>query len=371
LKETARSATFMQDETMFAVAQYAHGYIYDNNGLEVHRLRDRSGVVYEVEYLPYHWLLCTIGSAGQLTYQDNSTGSIVAQYKTNKGHCHLMRQNPHNGAILLGHHDGSVTMWTPNINEAAVTLLAHKAPVTSLAVDKTGKYLVTTGADTSLKVFDVRTYKELDTYYSPDRKYLSGFSHVDISQTGVVAASCGNRVYAWQDIFKKRAENLYMTFNAFSEIRNLRFCPFEDILGVGHAKGFSSVLIPGSGEPNFDSLEDNPFVTKHQRRESEVHGLLEKIPPDMISLDPFEFGTVKADDEFFDKKQRNRDNQIITELDKREIMRQRNFEEKMRIMQDKEKDKERIQSNQPRATLDRFKKKNYQRRDNQNDQQKE
>ena len=60
-------------------------------------------------------------------------------------------------------------------------------------------------------------------------------------------------------------------------IKTVKFCPFEDILGLGHDKGFSSIVIPGSGEPNFDSLEANPYETVKQRREKEVHDLLEKV----------------------------------------------------------------------------------------------
>ena len=53
--------------------------------------------------------------AGILRYQDTSHGAIVAQHKTRLGPCSVMRQNPHNAVLHLGHTNGCVTMWTPNI----------------------------------------------------------------------------------------------------------------------------------------------------------------------------------------------------------------------------------------------------------------
>jgi len=57
----------------------------------------------------------------------------------------------------------------------------------------------------------------------------------------------------------------------------LRFAPFQDILTIGHCAGLSSILVPGSGEPNFDSAEADPFENRKARREREVKGLLDKV----------------------------------------------------------------------------------------------
>ena len=42
--------------------------------------------------------------------------------------------------------------------------------------------------------------------------------------------------------------------------------------------------MPGAGEPNFDSFENNPFANLRQRRETEVQTLLTKLAHDTIAL---------------------------------------------------------------------------------------
>jgi U3 small nucleolar RNA-associated protein 7 len=60
------------------------------------------------------------------------------------------------------------------------------------------------------------------------------------------------------EIFKEtqatKQTNPYMSYKPKSQVNNCRFVPFEDIMGVGTGCGFSSIAIPGSGVPYYDSF---------------------------------------------------------------------------------------------------------------------
>lgn len=64
-------------------------------------------------------------------------------------------------------------------------------------------------------------------------------------------------------------------------------------MAVGHSGGVSTMLIPGAGEPNFDSYVADPYQRAKARQEQEVHLLLDKLQPDMIVLDPTTIGQVR------------------------------------------------------------------------------
>lgn len=75
-------------------------------------------------------------------------------------------------------------------------------------------------------------------------------------------------------------------------VHRLAFTPFDDTLCVGHARGIETLVVPGAGEPNYDSLEADPYESKRRRREREVTSLLDKVPMDLITLDQDVLGRV-------------------------------------------------------------------------------
>lgn len=188
-----------------------------------------------------------------------------------------MAQNPANAIIHLGHSSGIytpiiswfssitlilcliqkgvVTLWSPNVKEPLVKVLCHKSALKSIAINQTGNYMITSGLDHFLNIWDLRnTYKQLKSV-----KLDAGASYLAFSQKNLIAAGLRNEVVILKhdllsvdkdfsddtyDILDK--DSIYMKHRfKNSAIQNFQFCPFEDVLGVGHGTGITSLLIPG------------------------------------------------------------------------------------------------------------------------------
>ncbi|KAF3048158.1 Small subunit (SSU) processome component [Didymella heteroderae] len=324
LNETVRDARWLHtsNQKNFAVAQKKCVYIYGGDGVEIHQLKNHSEATH-LEYLPYHFLLSSISTAGIIRYTDVSTGQSLGELYTKLGPPTAFVQNPHNAILHVGHQKGLVTLWSPNSASPLVKLLPHHGPVRSLAVDKSGTYMVSTSQDRRMSVWDIRMFREIHTHHLR----VPGTS-LSISDRNLTAVGYGTQVNIYKpEIFTSNPDLVlptpYMAWGGEGiSTGRVRFCPFEDILGIGHEKGFTSIIVPGAGEPNPDTLEQgtNPFETSKQRRETEVHALLEKIQPEMIALDPNFVGNLDLTSHEQRKKERDldaKDEDKIAKLKKR------------------------------------------------------
>jgi len=95
--------------------------------------------------------------------------------------------------------------------------------VLSVAADSTGHRMVTTGADGQVKVWDLRTYQPLHSYFSP-----SPATWCDISQRGMLAVGWGRRINIWKDALTSKQQSPYMSHNLQGgQLRDFHFCPYE------------------------------------------------------------------------------------------------------------------------------------------------
>eukprot|EP00914_Ancora_sagittata_P011482 GHVO01022312.1.p1 GENE.GHVO01022312.1~~GHVO01022312.1.p1 ORF type:complete len:525 (+),score=78.28 GHVO01022312.1:31-1575(+) len=287
VEETVRDVTFLQSHLMWAAARKKYVYIYDTNGVEIHCLRTHK-YPNALEYLPFHFLLASVGETGILRYQDISTGDPVSSHVSGKGPCRVMTQNPKDAVIYMGHASGHVTGWVPNLKDPAVVMKRHFGPLSAVA--SYGDALITAGHDGYWKAWDIRKFGEepvfKQRYFGPPPQSIT------FAQNNQIGIGFGSHVQIWD---KKQVMGSFASCDTKpspilsheipgAKISKLAFRPYEDLCYIGHSKGISSMICPGSCIANIESSIENPYETKTQRKNREVRMLLEKIPYDMISL---------------------------------------------------------------------------------------
>ncbi|KPI88368.1 hypothetical protein ABL78_2543 [Leptomonas seymouri] len=285
LKDRVSDAIFLVDHSMTAVAQKKYVYMYTKEGTEMHLLSKMANMD-RLCYLPKHMLLAATSSTySTMQYLDISTGEEVGTKvpAVMRDPTSCLAVNPSNAVVATCDLRGIVKFWSPSVVDPLLQLKGHKGVIEDIRFHPNGRFFITLGGDHKMKVWDCRTLRPLEEY-----AMTYSFHTMDIASSGLVALGGGAHVQIWKDIFTAaKPSSPYMKFGlGYGNIaEQVRFCPFEDVVGIGHSRGFTSLLVPGSGEANPDFYYANPHETERHRKERVVTNLLDKLPPDTISMD--------------------------------------------------------------------------------------
>lgn len=285
LKDKVNAVQYLVDHSMYAIAQKKYVYMYTKEGAEMHILSKMPNMN-RLAYLRKHMLLAACSSTySTMAYLDISTGAEICTkppaVMRNPTSC--MAVNPANGVVASCDLHGVVKFWSPSVLDPLVQLKGHQGAIDGIQFHSNGFFFITLGGDHKLKVWDTRTLRSLEEY-----SIAYTFTTLDISSSGLVALGGGTNIQIWRGLFSaEKPTSPYMKFGlGYGNIAQCaRFAPFEDVLGVGHSRGFTSLLVPGAGEANPDFYAANPHETERHRKERVVTTLLDKLPPDMISMD--------------------------------------------------------------------------------------
>ena len=161
--------------------------------------------------------------------------------------------------------------------------------------------MVTSGLDKKLKVYDIRFFKPLQSYFLP-----AGASCLSISQKGLLAAATGDIVQVtypythvhsscwhvcvcvsvkltksiflcvcscmqvYRDVWGTPVTKPYMAHRVRGGVTGLSFCPHEDVLGVGHADGFTSMIVPGQHAYTHTHTHTHSLISQTQARHTHM-----------------------------------------------------------------------------------------------------
>jgi U3 small nucleolar RNA-associated protein 7 len=82
------------------------------------------------------------------------------------------------------------------MGKPVVTMLAHPSqPVSAIAMHPQGQYMATSGKDGRMKIWDLRTYKKIHDYFTPQPA-----TDLDFSQKGLLSATYSNECQIWKDV---------------------------------------------------------------------------------------------------------------------------------------------------------------------------
>lgn len=170
----------------------------NDNGAVVHSLSISKQTITSVAMnLSGDWIALGVSSLGQLVVWEWQSESFILKQQGHFNNMRVVIYSPDGQNIATGGEDGKVKLWSSQSSFCFVTFSEHTAAVTGLAFTQSGRAIISSSLDGTVRAFDLTRYRNFKTLTSTRP---TQFSCVTVDSSGELVASGSqdsHDVYLW------------------------------------------------------------------------------------------------------------------------------------------------------------------------------
>ena len=136
-------------------------------GKEFRSIIGNTNIVGAFDFSPGGENMVTACWDGKVKIWDVLTGMLVQKFSQHKGAATSVIYNQNR--IISGGADRNIYIWNSENKKIEQTLTGHAAAITDLKITHNGEALISCSADGVMKIWNLKTYKELYTYVQIDK----------------------------------------------------------------------------------------------------------------------------------------------------------------------------------------------------------
>ncbi|XP_045109366.1 periodic tryptophan protein 2 homolog [Portunus trituberculatus] len=143
------------------------------------------------------WMALGVSSLGQLVVWEWQSESFILKQQGHFNNMRVVLYSPDGQNLATGGEDGKVKLWSCQTSFCFVTFSEHTAAVTGLAFTQSGRAIITSSLDGTVRAFDLTRYRNFKTLTSTRP---TQFSCVTVDCSGELVASGSqdsHDIYLW------------------------------------------------------------------------------------------------------------------------------------------------------------------------------